>query len=156
MAAVAPPVAKCLVQSDLLLLIAVWYEGPRYKRSQRSDCLRSHQRSLALWPRSYHRPEPCGRARTRHDQVWHDAGERRASVTPSLCGGLAAAFGQTGLLPLIAIMLGRRGSRCAYGVRRREAVFETFPKLIVRCSIRFRRFFRVRRVLIEWRWICRS
>jgi hypothetical protein len=75
-------------------------------------------------------------------------------VTPTyLRGGLAAALGQTGLLPLIAIMLGRRRLRCAYGVRRREAVFETFPKLIVRCSIRFRRFFRVRRVLIEWRWI---
>jgi hypothetical protein len=39
MAAVAPPVAKCLVRTDLLLLIAVWYEGPRYKRSQRRTVL---------------------------------------------------------------------------------------------------------------------
>jgi hypothetical protein len=68
-------------------------------------------------------------------------------------GGLVATFGQTGLLLLIAIMLGRRRLRCAYGVRRREALFQTFLKLVVRCFIRFRRFFRVRRVLIRWRWI---
>ena len=54
---------------------------------------------------------------------------------------------------LIAIMLGRSRLRCAYGVRRREALFQTFLKFIVRCFIRFRRFFRIRRVLIEWRWI---
>ena len=50
-------------------------------------------------------------------------------------------------------MLGRRRLRCAYGVGRREALFQTFLTLIVRCFIRFRRFFRVRGVLIEWRWI---
>jgi hypothetical protein len=77
----------------------------------------------------------------------------RLSDAHLFAGGLAAAFGQTGLLPPIAIMLGRRRLRCAYGVRRREALFETFLKLIVRCFIRFGRFFRVRSVLIEWRWI---
>ena len=50
-------------------------------------------------------------------------------------------------------MLGRRRLRCAYRVRRREALLQTFLKLIVRCFIRLRRFFRVRRVPIEWCWI---
>jgi hypothetical protein len=50
-------------------------------------------------------------------------------------------------------MLGRRRLRCAYGVRRRKALFQTFLKRVVRRFIRFRRFFRVRRVLIKWRWI---
>ena len=68
-------------------------------------------------------------------------------------GGLVATFGQTSLLLLIAIMLGRRRLRCAYGVRRRKALFQTILKRVLRRFIRFRRFFRVRRVLIRWRWI---
>jgi hypothetical protein len=52
-------------------------------------------------------PEPRGRARTRHICT------RRVSVVGLFAGGLAAAFGQTGLLLLIAIKLGRRRLRCA-------------------------------------------
>jgi hypothetical protein len=72
--------------------LAVWYEGPRYKRSQRSDRPRSHQRSRAIWPRSYHRPEPCGRARTRHDQGLARRGLASCVSDAHLFGGTCRGF----------------------------------------------------------------